>query len=315
DWGGDTIFVNLSAIKQEGIDELLEMILLVSEMEELKANPNNTAHGTVIDAKLDRGRGAVATLLVRNGTLQVGNPLVVGNTYGRVRAMVNDVGKRIKSAEPSMPVEITGLNAVPQAGDQFVVFTNEKKARQIGEAREQKQILESRSEQAKVSLDDLFEQVKQGDMKELNVIIKADVQGSAEALAASLQKIEVENVQIKIIHTGVGAITESVIILASASNAIVIGFNVRPDVNAKKAAQSEQVDVRLHRVIYQAIEEIEAAMKRLLDAECEEKVMVKADVRETGKESCIGTIGGRYVIDVKLARNGQVLLIRQCDAQ
>jgi len=310
DWGGDTIFVNLSAIKQEGIDELLEMILLVSEMEELKANPNNTAHGTVIDAKLDRGRGAVATLLVRNGTLQVGNPLVVGNTYGRVRAMVNDVGKRIKSAEPSMPVEITGLNAVPQAGDQFVVFTNEKKARQIGEAREQKQILESRSEQAKVSLDDLFEQIKQGDMKELNVIIKADVQGSAEALAASLQKIEVENVQIKIIHTGVGAITESDIILASASNAIVIGFNVRPDVNAKKAAQSEQVDVRLHRVIYQAIEEIEAAMKGLLDPEYEERVIGQAEVRQTFKVSRIGTIAGSYVTDGKITRDSNVRLIR-----
>lgn len=310
DWGGDTIFVNLSAIKGEGIDELLEMIVLVSEIEELKANPSNTAFGTVIDAQLDKGRGSVATLLVQNGTLHVGDSLVVGNTHGRVRAMVNDIGQRVTEAGPSTPVEITGLNGVPEAGDQFLVFKDEKKARQIGEARQQKKIQESRSEQTKVSLDDLFEQIKQGEMKEINIIIKADVQGSAEALASSLRKIEVEGVNIKIIHTGVGAITESDVILAAASNAIVIGFNVRPDANAKKAIDREKVDVRLHRVIYKAIEEVEAAMKGLLDPEYEEKVIGQAEVRETFKVSKIGTIAGSYVTDGKITRDSGVRLIR-----
>lgn len=310
DWGGDTIFVNISAIKREGIDDLLEMILLVSEVEELKANPNNNAFGTVIDAQLDKGRGAAASLLVQNGTLYVGDTFVIGNTYGRVRAMVSDVGKRVTEAGPSTPVEITGLNAVPQAGDQFLVFTNEKKARQIGVARQQKHIQDSRTGQSKVSLDDLFEQIKQGEMKDLNIIIKADVQGSAEALAASLQKIEVETVTIKIIHIGVGAITESDVILASASNAIVIGFNVRPDVNAQKAAEEENVDLRLHRVIYQAIEEIESAMKGLLDPEYEEKIIGQAEVREIFKVSKIGTIAGSYVTNGKIMRNAKVRLIR-----
>ena len=310
DWGGNTIYVPISAIKGEGIDELLEMILLVAEMEELKANPDKPAFGTVIDARLDKGRGAVASLLIQEGTLSVGDPIVVGNTYGRVRAMVNDVGQRIQKAGPSTPVEIIGINAVPQAGDQFLVFEDEKKARQIGEAREQQHILESRGTQAKISLDDLFEQIKQGEMKDLNVIIKADVQGSAEALASSLKKIEVENVKINIIHSGVGAITESDIILASASNAIVIGFNVRPDVNAQKAAETEKVDVRLHRVIYKAIEEIEAAMKGLLDPEYEEKVIGHAEVRETFKVSKVGTIAGSYVTDGKITRNSNVRVIR-----
>jgi len=310
DWGGNTIFVNISAIKGEGIDDLLEMILLVAEVEELKANPDKNAFGTVIDAQLDKGRGSVASLLVQNGTLYVGDTLVVGNTYGRVRAMVSDIGERVTKAVPSTPVEITGLNHVPQAGDQFLVFKDEKKARQIGEAREQKQIQEDRGEQSKVSLDDLFEQIKQGDMKEINIIIKADVQGSAEALSSSLQKIDVDGVNIKIIHTGVGAIKESDIILASASNAVVIGFNVRPDVNAKKAADSEKVDVRLHRVIYQAIEEVEAAMKGLLDPEYEEKVIGQAEVRETFKVSKIGTIAGSYITDGKVTRDSGVRLIR-----
>lgn len=309
-WGGDTIFVNISAIKGQGIDELLEMILLVSEVEELKANPNNNAFGTVIEAELDKGRGPVATLLVQNGTLRVGDSLVVGNTYGRVRAMVNDLGQRVKEAGPSTPVEITGLNAVPQAGDQFLVFTNEKLARQIGEARHEKFIQESRQEQHTISLDDLFEQIKQGEMKEINIIIKADAQGTVEALSTSLQKIEVENVKIKIIHSGVGAITESDIILASASNAIVIGFNVRPDVNAQKAAETEGVDIRLHRVIYKAIEEVEAAMKGMLDPEYEEKVIGQAEVRETFKVSKIGTIAGCYVTDGKITRSAGVRLIR-----
>ena len=310
DWGGDTIFVPISALKGDGIDDLLEMILLVSEMEELKANPNKEAFGTVIDAQLDRGRGVVASLLIQEGTLAVGDPIVVGNTYGRVRAMVNDEGKRINKAGPSTPVEIIGLNEVPLAGDQFLVFKDERLARQIGEARQEKHLVESRGTQTKVSLDDLFEQIKQGDMKELNVIIKADVHGSAEALASSLKKIEVEGVKIKIIHSGVGAITESDIILASASNAIVIGFNVRPDVNAQKAAKTEQVDVRLHRVIYKAIEEIEAAMKGLLDPEYVEKVIGQAEVRETFKVSRIGTIAGCYVTNGKIMRNAFVRLIR-----
>jgi len=310
DWGGSTIFVNLSALTGEGIDNLLEMILLVAEVEELKANPKREAFGTVIDAQLDKGRGSVASLLVQNGTLHVGDSVVVGNTFGRVRAMVNDLGKRVSEVGPSTPVEITGLSDVPQAGDQFLVFTDEKKARQIGEARQQQHILDNRSEQTKVSLDDLFEHIKQGEMKEINIIIKADVQGSAEALGSSLQKIDVEGVKIKIIHSGVGAITESDVILASASNAIIIGFNVRPDVNAKKAAESEQVDMRLHRIIYKAIEEIEAAMKGMLDPEYEEKVIGQAEVRETFKVSKIGTIAGCYVTDGKISRNASVRLIR-----
>ncbi|MBR3121541.1 translation initiation factor IF-2 [Oceanobacillus profundus] len=309
-WGGDTIFVNISAKNNQGIDDLLEMILLVAEVEELKANPKANAFGTVIDAQLDKGRGSVSTLLVQNGTLRVGDAIVVGNTYGRVRAMVNDIGKRVNEVGPSTPVEITGLHDVPQAGDQFLVFDDEKKARQIGEARQQQHLIASRGEQSKVSLDDLFEQIKQGEMKDLNIIVKADVQGSVEALASSLRKIEVEGVKIKIIHTGVGAITESDIILASASNAIVIGFNVRPDVNAKKAAESEKVDIRLHRVIYSAIEEIEAAMKGLLDPEFEEKVIGQAEVRETFKVSKIGTIAGSYVTDGKITRDASVRIIR-----
>ncbi|HLS35364.1 MAG TPA: translation initiation factor IF-2 [Bacillota bacterium] len=310
DWGGDTIFVQMSARQGDGIDDLLEMILLVAEMEELKANPNKEAFGTVIDAELDRGRGSVASLLIQNGTLRIGDPLVIGNTYGKVRAMVNDLGQRIEEAGPSTPVEITGLNDVPEAGDQFLVFAEERKARQIGMARERQQIEEERSEKSRISLDDLFEQIKQGDMKEIKIIIKADVRGSAEALASSLQKIEVENVKVQIIHIGVGAITESDIILASASNAIVIGFNVRPDVNAQKAAQSEGVDVRLHRVIYQAIEEVEAAMKGLLDPEYEEKVIGQAEVRETFHVSRIGTIAGCYVTDGKIQRDAGIRLIR-----
>lgn len=310
DWGGDTIFVNLSAIKREGIDDLLEMILLVAEMEELKANPNNRAFGTVIEAELDKGRGPVASLLVQNGTLRVSESIVVGNTFGRVRAMVNDVGTRVESVGPSTPVEITGLNAVPQAGDQFLVFTDEKQARQIGEARQEKEVQESRSHDTKVSLDDLFTQIQQGEVKEINLVLKADVQGSAEALASSLEKIEVEGVKVKIIHSGVGAIKESDIILASASNAIVIGFNVRPDANATKTAASEKVDIRLYRVIYQAIEEIESAMKGLLDPEYEEKVIGQAEVRETFKVSRIGTIAGCYVIDGKITRSAGVRLIR-----
>lgn len=310
DWGGDTIFVPVSALKGEGIDDLLEMIVLVAEVEELKANPDRFANGTVIEAQLDKGRGPVATLLVQGGTLKVGDPIVVGNTYGRVRAMTNDVGRRVKSAGPSSPVEITGLNDVPQAGDQFRVFADEKTARQIGEARATRNREEQRSENTKVSLEDLFNQIQQGDIKEINVIIKADVQGTVEALKSSLEKIDVEGVKINIIHTGVGAIAESDIILASASNAIVIGFNVRPDANAKRTAEVEKVDIRLHRVIYKAIEEMEAAMKGMLDPEYEEKVIGQAVVRQTFKVSRIGTIAGSYVTDGKITRDSSVRLIR-----
>ncbi|MGC4375675.1 translation initiation factor IF-2 [Fictibacillus sp. Mic-4] len=310
DWGGDTIFVHVSALKGEGIDDLLEMIQLVAEVEELKANPNRMAQGTVIEAQLDKGRGSVATLLVQNGTLHVGDPIVVGNTYGRVRAMVNDLGRRVKTAPPSTPVEITGLNEVPQAGDQFMVFADEKKARQIGEARGKKQQEAQRKDSSKLNLEDLFNQIKEGDIKDINVIIKADVQGSVEALAGSLQKIDVEGVKVKILHTGVGAITEYDIMLASASNAIIIGFNVRPDNNAKKTAETEKVDIRLHRVIYNVIDEIESAMKGMLDPEFEEKVIGQVDVRTTFKVSKVGTIAGCYVTDGKVTRDSTVRLIR-----
>ncbi len=282
-WGGDTIFVPISAIQGEGIDNLLEMILLVSEVEEYKANPNRYATGTVIEAQLDKGKGTIATLLVQNGTLRVGDPIVVGTSFGRVRAMVSDIGRRVKVAGPSTPVEITGLNEVPQAGDRFMAFADEKKARQIGESRAQEALVAQRGEKSKLSLEDLFQQIQEGDVKEINLIVKADVQGSVEAMAASLRKIDVEGVKVKIIHTGVGAITESDIILASASNAIVIGFNVRPDVNAKRTAELENVDIRLHRIIYKVIEEIEAAMQGMLDPEFEEKVIGQAEVRQTFK--------------------------------
>ena len=310
EWGGDTIFVPISALKGEGIDELLENILLVTEMQELKANPNRLALGTVIEAKLDKGRGAVATLLVQNGTLNVGDPLVVGNTYGRVRAMINDRNKNINVAKPSTPVEITGLQDVPNAGDRFVVFGDEKTARQIGEKRQQQYIETTRQASSAVSLDTLFEQMKQGEMKDLNIIIKADVQGSVEALAMSLAKIDVEGVNVRIIHTGVGAINESDITLAVASNAVVIGFNVRPDGNAKQMAQTEQVDIRLHSIIYKVIEEIEAAMTGLLDPEFVEKVIGLAEVRQVYKVSKIGTIAGAYVTEGKVSRDGKVRVIR-----
>ena len=310
EWGGDTIFVPISALKGEGIDELLENILLVTEMQELKANPNRLALGTVIEAKLDKGRGAVATLLVQNGSLNVGDPLVVGNTFGRVRAMINDRSKNIQTAKPSTPVEITGLQDVPNAGDRFVVFGDEKTARQIGEKRQQQYIETTRQTNSAVSLDTLFEQMKQGEMKDLNIIIKADVQGSVEALAMSLAKIDVEGVNVRIIHTGVGAINESDITLAVASNAVVIGFNVRPDNNAKQMAQTEQVDIRLHSIIYKVIEEIEAAMTGLLDPEFVEKVIGLAEVRQVYKVSKIGTIAGAYVTEGKVSRDGKVRVIR-----
>ncbi len=310
DWGGETIFVPLSALSGDGIDDLLEMIGLVAEVQELKANPKNRAVGTVIEAELDKSRGPSASLLVQNGTLNVGDAIVVGNTYGRIRAMVNDLGQRIKTAVPSTPVEITGINDVPQAGDRFVVFSDEKQDRRIGESRHEASIVQQRQESKNVSLDNLFEQMKQGEMKDLNVIIKGDVQGSVEALAASLMKIDVEGVNVRIIHTAVGAINESDVTLANASNGIIIGFNVRPDSGAKRAAEAENVDMRLHRVIYNVIEEIESAMKGLLDPEFEEQVIGQAEVRQTFKVSKVGTIAGCYVTEGKITRNAGVRIIR-----
>ncbi|EAD5896205.1 translation initiation factor IF-2 [Listeria monocytogenes] len=309
-WGGDTIFAPISAKFGEGLENLLDMILLVSEVEELKANPDRRAIGSVIETELDKGRGPVATLLVQDGTLNIGDPIVVGNTFGRVRAMVNDLGRRVKKVGPSTPVEITGLNDVPQAGDRFVVFEDEKTARNIGETRASRALVAQRSATNRVSLDNLFEHMKAGEMKEVNVIIKADVQGSVEALAASLRKIDVEGVNVKIIHTAVGAINESDITLAAASNAIVIGFNVRPTAQAREAAENESVDIRLHRVIYKAIDEIEAAMKGMLDPEFQEKIIGQAQVRQTINVSKVGTIAGCYVTDGKITRDSGVRIIR-----
>ncbi len=311
DWGGDTIFVPLSALTGEGIDDLLEMITLVSEVEELSTKSDRDAIGTVIEAELDKSRGPVATLLVQHGTLHVGDSLVVGNTFGKVRAMTNDLGQRIQTAGPSLPVEITGLNDIPQAGDRFVVFEDDKKARSIGEKRREDKIMRDRESTNKISLDNLFETLKEGELKDLNLILKADVQGTVEALAASLMKIDVEGVNIRIIHTGVGAINESDVTLANASNAIIIGFNVRPDANARRTAENEKVDIRLHRVIYKALEEIEQAMKGMLDPEYEEEVIGYAEVRQTIKVSKIGTIAGSYVTEGKITRDAGVRVIRE----
>ena len=310
EWGGDTIFVNISAKFNQNIDELLENILLIAEVEDLKADPTQKAIGTVIEARLDKGKGPVATLLVQQGTLHVGDPIVVGNTYGRVRVMTNDMGRRDKEAGPATPVEITGLNDVPQAGDRFVVFEDEKTARQAGEERAKRALLEQRSASSRVTLDNLFESLKEGELKEVNIIVKADVQGSAEAVSASLQKIDVEGVRVKIVHAAVGAINESDVTLAAASNAIIIGFNVRPTPQAKQQAEQEEVDIRLHRIIYKALEEIETAMKGLLDPEYEEKITGQMTVRELYKVSKVGTIAGCYVTEGFIRRDSGVRVIR-----
>ncbi|EOV8081955.1 translation initiation factor IF-2 [Enterococcus faecalis] len=310
EWGGDTIFVNISAKFNQNIDELLENILLIAEVEDLKADPTQKAIGTVIEARLDKGKGPVATLLVQQGTLHVGDPIVVGNTYGRVRVMTNDMGRRDKEAGPATPVEITGLNDVPQAGDRFVVFEDEKTARQTGEERAKRALLEQRSASSRVTLDNLFESLKEGELKEVNIIVKADVQGSAEAVSASLQKIDVEGVRVKIVHAAVGAINESDVTLAAASNAIIIGFNVRPTPQAKQQAEQEEVDIRLHRIIYKALEEIETAMKGLLDPEFEEKITGQMTVRELYKVSKVGTIAGCYVTEGFIRRDSGVRVIR-----
>lgn len=311
DWGGDTICVPVSAVTKDGIDQLLEMIILVSEMKELKANPNKRARGTIIEAQLDKGRGPVATVLVQNGTLKIGDPIAAGSTFGKIRAMMNDKGQKVKKAGPSIPVEILGLQEVPLAGDMFYVAENEKQARQVAEsvvAKGREDMIKETPQ--KVSLDDLFSQIQSGNVKELNIVIKADVQGSVEAVKNSLEKLSNEEVRIRTIHGGVGAITESDVMLASASNAIIIGFNVRPEASAKSVADEQKVDVRLYRVIYNAIEDITAAMKGMLDPVYEEKIIGHAEIRQLFKASGVGTIGGSYITDGKFTRNSQVRIVR-----
>ena len=310
EWGGDTIFVEVSAKQRINLEGLLEMILLVAEVNEYKANPNKRARGTVIEAELDKGKGPVARVLVQHGTLKVGDAFVAGHCFGRVRAMVNDRGRRIKEAGPSTPVEITGLTEVPLAGDPFMVFEDERKARAISDRRAIKQRQSEMGAQTRVTLDNLMSHIKDGEMKELNVIIKADVQGSAEALKGSLAKIDVEGVRVKIIHSGAGAITESDVILASASNAIVIGFNVRPEPQAEATIAQEKVDVRMHNIIYNIIDEIEQAMKGLLDPIYKEVVTGHAEVRNIFKVTKVGSIAGSMVIDGKITRNAEARVIR-----
>ncbi|TFZ19541.1 translation initiation factor IF-2 [Limosilactobacillus fermentum] len=310
DWGGDTIYVKVSAKFGKNIDELLDMILLQAEVMELKANPDQNAAGAVVEARLDQGKGSVATLLVQQGTLHVGDPIVVGDTFGRVRTMTNENGRRIKDATPSTPVEITGLNGVPEAGDHFVVFDDEKTARAAGEERAKRAEDEKRRRTSHVTLDNLFDTMKKGEMKSLPIIIKADVQGSVEALAQSLQKIQVDGVRVDIIHKAVGAISESDVTLAEASNAIIIGFNVRPTPLAKSEAETNNIDIRLHRVIYNAIEEVEDAMKGMLEPVYEEEVLGQVEVRQLYKASKIGTIVGGMVISGKIIRDAKVRLIR-----
>ncbi|MBS4461861.1 translation initiation factor IF-2 [Aerococcaceae bacterium zg-B36] len=309
-WGGETIFVPISAKFNQNIEELLEMILLVAEVQELKANANRLAIGTVIEARLDKSQGSTATLLVQEGTLNVGDPIVVGNTFGKVRTMVNDQGRRIRHAGPATPVEITGLNDAPQAGDLFVVFADEKSARAAGEERAKRAQVELRESKKKVTLDNLFESLQEGELKSVNVIIKGDVQGSVEALSASLQKIEVEGVRVNTIHQAVGAINESDVSLAAASGAIVIGFNVRPTPQARAQAEQDEIDIRLHRIIYNVIDEIETAMKGMLDPEYVEEITGQVVVRETYTVSKLGTIAGSYVLDGMIQRNSKVRIIR-----
>ena len=309
-WGGDSEFVEISAKFNQNIDELLETVLLVAEIQELKADPTVRAIGTVIEARLDKGKGAVATLLVQQGTLNVQDPIVVGNTFGRVRAMTNDLGRRVKVAGPSTPVSITGLNETPMAGDHFAVYEDEKAARAAGEERAKRALLKQRQATHRVSLENLFDTLKAGEVKSVNIIIKADVQGSVEALAASLQKIEVEGVKITIVHSAVGAINESDVTLAEASNAFIIGFNVRPTPQARQQAEADDVEIRLHSIIYKVIEEMEDAMKGMLDPEYQEKIIGEALIRETFKVSKVGTIGGFMVINGKVTRDSKVRVIR-----
>ena len=309
-WGGDTIFVEISAKFNKNLEELLDMILLEAEMLELKANAKQHGAGSVIEARLDKGKGSVASLLVQHGTLHVGDPIVVGNTFGRVRTMTDARGRSIKKATPATPVEITGLNDVPDSGDRFITFDDEKTARAAGEERAKRALIKERNQTTHVTLDNLFDTLKEGDLKEVDLIIKADVQGSAEALAQSFKKIDVEGVRVNIIHQAVGAINESDVTLAEASNAIIIGFNVRPTPQAKLQAESDKVDIRLHNVIYKAIDEVETAMKGMLEPVFEEKVIGEVEIRETYKVSKLGTIGGGYVTDGHIQRDSGVRVIR-----
>jgi translation initiation factor IF-2 len=310
EWGGDTVFVNVSAIKRQGLDSLLEMILLVAEMAELKANPDRPASGTVVEAKLDKGRGPVATVLIQDGTLHVGDPVIAGSIAGKVRAMVDDKGKRLKKAGPSTPVEVLGLTDLPQAGDIIQVVNDERAARQIAERRQEKRREISLKKTTRISLDDLFKQIQEGEVKALNLILKADVQGSVEAMRESLLKLENPEVRLQVLHGGVGAVTESDVMLASASNAIIIAFNVRPEPGARKMADREHVDIRLYRVIYEAIEDIKAAMTGMLAPRFKEVVSGQAEIRQVFKSSRFGIIAGCHVMEGKIARNASIRIIR-----
>lgn len=309
EWGGDTIAVPISALRGDGVEELLEMILLVAEMEDVKADPDCPARGTVIDAKLDRGRGPVATVLISQGTLRVGDSFVVGNYCGRVRALIDDRGQQIKEAKPSTPVEVLGISDVPQAGDSFVVVTDEQTARQVAEIQQEKQRERELSKTSRVTLDDLYRRIQEGAVKELNLIIKADVQGSAEAVRSSLEKLSTEEVRVNVIHQAVGAISESDVLLASASNAVIIGFNVRPEPNARKAAERDGVDIRTYRVIYNLLDDVKAAMEGLLEPEFKEEIVGRAEVRQTFKVPG-GVVAGCYVLDGKITRAAQVRVLR-----
>ena len=310
EWGGDTIMVPVSAVTGEGADQLLEMILLVAEVQDYRANPNRKARGIIIEARLDKGRGPVATVLVKNGTLRVSDTIVAGTAYGRVRAMVNDRGERVKEAGPSQPVEVIGFNDVPEAGDMISAVDDDKLSRQVAEERKDKLRRALIKDQQKTTLDDLFSQISAGQIKDLNLIIKADVQGSVEAVRQSLEKLSNDEVRVRTIHGGVGAITETDVMLASTANAIIIGFNVRPDNNAREMAEREKIDIRLYRVIYQAIEDVENAMKGMLAPKFKEVLLGHAQVRQTFKVSGVGTIAGSYVTDGKIARNAQIRLLR-----
>ncbi len=310
EWGGNTICVPVSAKKNIGIDNLLEMILLVAEMEDLKANPNKPARGTIIEAKLEKGKGPVATVIVQNGTLQIGDAILAGTVYGKVRAMFDDKGRRIKKAGPSMPVEVLGFSEVPEAGDKLIVVEDEKKARELAERRKELQKEMELKRKQKVSLEDLFSQIQEGSVKELNIIIKADVQGSVEALKKSIEDLSNEEVRIKVIHGAVGAITETDVMLASASNAIIIGFNVRPETNAKNLAEKEKVDIKLYRIIYEAIEDIKAAMKGLLEPKYKEVELGRAEVRAVFRVPGVGNVAGCYVLSGKILRNADIRVVR-----
>ena len=310
EWGGDTVYCEISAKKKIGIEELLETLTVVAELADLKANPNRYAYGSVVEGKLDKGRGAVATLLVENGTLRASDPIVVGAAYVRVRQMLDDKGRVIKEALPGTPVEITGLNEVPVAGDKFMVFETEKQARSVGETRMKAKIEKDRNSGAALSLDDLYSQIKEGQIIDLNIIVKADVQGTAEAVKASLEKIDVDGVRVNVIRSTVGAISESDVILASASQAIIYGFNVRPDAKVRNKAEEENVEIRLHNVIYKMVEEIETAMKGMLAPEYHEVITGQAEIRQVIKASKIGNIAGCYVTDGSIKRNCGIRLIR-----